>query len=189
MRYPPEETAEKHQRILAEASRLLREHGLSGVSVGDLMQAAGLTHGAFYNHFASKPAMIADCIDHLLPQAVQRIESAPRTQIGKRNFIKRYLSPASRDNPGQACLMSSLGGEVAREPAARGAMTRYIKAFIETVTNHFPWTQAEQARGDAIRLTATMVGALVLARAVDDEALAREILREAIASEADAAAE
>src|ERR1700751_3228225 len=54
MRYPVEETAAKHERIVKEASRLFRERGFENVSVGDVMKAAGLTHGAFYAHFASK---------------------------------------------------------------------------------------------------------------------------------------
>jgi TetR/AcrR family transcriptional repressor of nem operon len=66
VRYPAAETAEKHERILSEASRLFRERGLSGVSVGDLMKASDLTHGSFYNHFDSKQSLIAACIAHVV---------------------------------------------------------------------------------------------------------------------------
>jgi TetR/AcrR family transcriptional repressor of nem operon len=179
-RYPAAETAEKHERILQEASRLFRENGLSGVSVGDLMQAADLTHGSFYNHFESKQALIGKCIDWLNPRAVRRIGSAKPTEAGKRAFVLKYLSVASRDEPGEACLMSSLGPEIAREPAARAAMTDYVQTFISKLVSHFPWPRPADARRDAIRMTASLVGAMVLARSVDDEALSREILREVI---------
>ncbi len=176
-RYPAAETAEKHERILQEASRLFRENGLSGVSVGDLMAAANLTHGSFYNHFESKQDLIGKCIDWLNPRAVGRIAAFKPTEAGKRAFGSMYLSETSRAEPGQACLMSTLGAEIAREPSARPAMTTYVQAFIGKLVLHFPWSRPTAARKEAIRMTASMVGALVLARSVDDEALSKEILR------------
>jgi TetR/AcrR family transcriptional repressor of nem operon len=178
VRYPAAETAEKHDRILAEASRLFRENGLSNVSIGDLMKAADLTHGSFYNHFDSKASLIAACIDRVSTRAVGQIGAAKPSDAGRKAFVATYLSLAARDDPGHACLMPSLGAEIAREPAARPAMTRYVKAFIGKIASHFPSASAKDARRDAIRMTASMVGALVLARAVDEEALSAEILAE-----------
>jgi TetR/AcrR family transcriptional regulator, transcriptional repressor for nem operon len=186
VRYPAAETAEKHERILNEASRLFRVHGLSGVSVGDLMKAADLTHGSFYNHFESKQSLIGDCIDHVSTLAVGQIGAAKPTEAGKRAFVSKYLSLTARDDPGHACLMSSLGPEIAREPTARPAMTRYLQAFISKLVSRFPWPRPKDARRDAIRMTTSLVGALVLARAVDDEALSREILHEVIKQFAEA---
>jgi TetR/AcrR family transcriptional repressor of nem operon len=180
VRYPPAETAEKHQKILSEASRLFRERGLASVSVGDLMKAADLTHGAFYNHFDSKQSLIADCIDRVRTDAVKRIDAAKPSAAGKRDFVSQYLSVAARDDPGHGCLMSSLAPEIAREPMARPAMSRYVRSFIDKLTSHFPWAPGAKARREAIRMTASLVGALVLARAVDDDALSKEILREVI---------
>jgi TetR/AcrR family transcriptional repressor of nem operon len=176
-RYPAAETAEKHEKILQEASRLFRENGLSGVSVGDLMQAAELTHGSFYNHFVSKQDLIGKCIDWLNPRVVGRIASFKQTEAGKRGFASMYLSESSRDDPGHACLMSTLGPEIAREPSARPAMTSYVQAFIGKLMSHFPWSRPAAARKEAIRMTASMVGALVLARSVNDAALSKEILK------------
>lgn len=181
VRYPAAETAEKHERILSEASRLFREHGLAGVSVGDLMQAADLTHGAFYNHFESKQSLIADCVDRVRADAAAVIEASKPTAAGKRAFILKYLSRAARDHPGRVCLMPSLGAEIARDPMARSAMSRYVRSFIDKLVSHFPWPAAAAARRDAIRMTASLVGGMVLARAVDDDALSQEILREVIA--------
>ena len=178
VRYPAAETADKHARILNEASKLFREHGLASVSIGDLMKAADLTHGSFYNHFENKQALISDCIDHVCTLATGLIGAAKPTQAGKSAFVTKYLSQAARDDPGHACLMSSLGPEIGREPGAQPAMTRYVQAFIGKLVAHFPWPSPNHARRDAIRMTAAAVGALVLARAVDDEALSKEILRE-----------
>jgi TetR/AcrR family transcriptional regulator, transcriptional repressor for nem operon len=61
LRYPASETAEKHGKIVKEAARLFREDGLSGVAISDIMKGADLTHGSFYNHFASKQALISEC--------------------------------------------------------------------------------------------------------------------------------
>ena len=177
-RYPAAETAEKHERILQEASRLFRKNGLSGVSVGDLMKAAELTHGSFYNHFESKQDLVGKCIDWLNPRAVGRIASFKPTEAGKRGFASMYLSETSRDDPGHACLMSTLGPEIAREATARPAMTNYVQAFVGKLMSHFPWSKPPTAaRKEAIRMTASMVGALVLARSVDDAALSKEILK------------
>lgn len=180
VRYPSEETAEKHQRILDQASKLFREHGLSGVSVNDLMKAADLTHGAFYNHFHSKQALYSDCIAHVSEVALAQIESCRPTDAGRRTFAASYASTAMRDEPGSACLMPSLGAEIGREPAAKPAMTRYVAAFIAKIASHFPWPSRQEARRGAIRITASLVGAMVLARAVDDDALSREILKDVV---------
>jgi TetR/AcrR family transcriptional regulator, transcriptional repressor for nem operon len=180
VRYPSEETAEKHQRILQQASKLFRENGFAAVSVADLMGAADLTHGSFYNHFDSKQALISECITHVSALALKEIESAKPTDAGKRAFVAGYASAARRDHPGSACLMSTLGPEIAREPTARPAMTTYVRAFIDKLASHFPWPRPAHARRDAIRMTASMVGALVLARAVDDDELSLEILKDVV---------
>ena len=149
VRYPAAETAERHEKILSEASRLFREHGLSGVSVSDLMQAADLTHGSFYNHFDSKPALIEACIEHVCGRVVAHIGAAKPSDAGRRAFVEKYLSLVARDDPGRACLMSSLGPEISREPAVQPAMTHYIRAFVGKLSSHFPWSTAERAESQA----------------------------------------
>lgn len=180
IRYPPAETAEKHQKILQKAARLFRDHGFAAVSIGDLMRAANLTHGSFYNHFESRQALIAECIEYVSARAVRQIQDAAPSAEGRKQFVKSYLSVANRDDPGSGCLMSSLASEIAREPMVKPTMTRYVRAFIDTIATHFPWKRRADARSKAIRMTAALVGALLLARAVDDEALSREILAEVI---------
>lgn len=178
MRYPAAETAEKHVRILDQAARLFRERGFSGVSLSEIMKATGLTHGPFYNHFASKEALIAESMAHASAASMAGLEAASESEEAMREYVRTYLGAGHRDAPGEGCLMAAMGSEIAREPAARTAFTVHLKATLDRLAALFPWSSKRPARSDAIRMTASMVGAMVLARAVDDPALSDEILRE-----------
>jgi TetR/AcrR family transcriptional repressor of nem operon len=178
MRYPAEETAEKHQRILEQAALLLRERGLSKVSVNDVMTAAGLTHGAFYNHFDSKDDLIAKSVLYASTLARQKMAAAEESLEGLSAYVGNYLSAEHRDTPSSGCLITALGAEISREPAAKRAFTEHVRAVLKTLTSPFRRAKSKDARGDAIRLLSGMVGAVVLARAVDDLRLSDEILRE-----------
>src|SRR6266567_9637078 len=114
MRYPAKETAAKHERIIKEASRLFRERGFENVTVGEVMKAAGLTHGAFYAHFASKLDLQKSAIAYGQGLTASRNRSYGATKIGRKAYADRYLSPRHRDNPGDGCTMAALAQEVAR---------------------------------------------------------------------------
>ena len=179
MRYPAAETAEKHQRILLEATSLFRERGFSDVSVGEIMKATGLTHGPFYNHFDSKEALMAECVDLGLQTTLDGLLATPGTVEGRTAYLARYLSTAHRDAPGAGCTMAALASEIGKEESPlRSPFTRKVKQIIETTASHFPWRSKKTAKGDSIRMLASMVGAMILARAVDDEAFSEEILQE-----------
>ena len=181
MRYPAAETAEKHERILDEASRLFRDRGFSGVSVGEIMKATGLTHGPFYNHFASKEALMSQCLAHTSVKALKDLETASASAKGKTNYIAGYLSTKHRDDAGHGCLIAALASEIGRQPAVKRSLTDHLKATIKTMSERFPWSKGRGARADTIRALSSMVGGLILARAVDDEKLSREILQEVMA--------
>jgi TetR/AcrR family transcriptional regulator, transcriptional repressor for nem operon len=178
MRYPAAETAEKHERILNEAARLFRERGFSGVSVSEIMKATGLTHGPFYNHFDSKEALMADSVMHGMQTTLDGLEATEGSARGWADYLKRYLSVAHRDACGAGCTMAALAAEVRQEPLVRGPFTARLRAVVEMMASHFPWSSKRVARGDAIRALSSMVGAMVLARAVDDDAFSEEILKE-----------
>jgi TetR/AcrR family transcriptional repressor of nem operon len=178
MRYPAAETAEKHARILEEASRLFRERGFSGVSVSEIMKATGLTHGPFYNHFDSKEELMAESVLQGFKSTLDGLNATEGTAKGRTEYVKRYLSAAHRNAPGMGCTMASLSSEIRHEPRVRGVFTDRLKAVIEAVSTHFPWPSKRSARGDAIRMMASMVGAMILARAVEEERFSDEILSE-----------
>ncbi len=177
MRYPAAETAEKHARILEAASRLFRERGFADVSVAEIMKATGLTHGPFYNHFASKQALMAEAIGHASAESFAGLDKAESAAA----YQADYLSTAHRDNKADGCLIAALASEIGREPSVRAAVTTHIKALIDKVAAKFPWPAKRDPRAEAIRMTASLVGALILARAVDDPALSEEILRATVA--------
>jgi len=186
MRYPASETAEKHKSILTEAARLFRERGFDGAGVADIMKAAGLTHGAFYAHFPSKGALEAEALEQAFAQSSRQIyKLTANASDPKQAFINSYLSAAHRDHPGSGCAIAALGPEVARNSAARGPFTQQVKRAIEGLVGRFRWKRKGDARRNAIHLLSAAVGALVLARAVDDRELSDELLatvRDSLAS-------
>ena len=168
MRYPAEETAAKHERIVKEASRLFRERGFENVTVAEVMKKAGLTHGAFYAHFRSKEELEAAAVAYGQKVSLERVQRH-KTKKNKGSYADRYLSPRHRDNPGDGCTMATLGQEVARStPELKTAFERGLEEIL-----------SEQAgdRKEAIFRTAALLGGVVLARAVQDPRLSDEILK------------
>jgi TetR/AcrR family transcriptional repressor of nem operon len=169
MRYPAEETAAKHERIVQEASRLFRERGFENVTVGEVMKAAGLTHGAFYAHFDSKQALQEAAVAYGQSLSAGRARSHGATKKGRRAYAERYLSARHRDNPGDGCTMAALGPEVARStPELKAAFERGLEEILSAGGGE---------RKEAIFQAAALIGGVVLARAVQDSRLSDEILQ------------
>ena len=168
MRYPAKETAAKHERIVREASRLFRERGFENVTVGEVMKAAGLTHGAFYAHFGSKQELQEAAIVCGQEVAAGRVRSHGATKKGRRAYADRYLSARHRDNPGDGCTMAALAQEVARS-------TPELKAAFEKGLEEVLTAQGGDRR-EGIFQTAALLGAVTLARAVQDKEISDEIL-------------
>ncbi|QDF95432.1 TetR family transcriptional regulator [Azoarcus sp. DD4] len=180
MRVSREQAAENRERVVQTAARLFREHGFDGIGVADLMKEAGLTHGAFYGHFGSKDDLMAEASARALADSLaywqKRIETAG--DDGLPTILARYLSPAHRDHPGRGCAFAALGAEAQRHtPAVRQAMTAGLRPLIEVFSRLLPGRSKAAKRQKALAAFSGMVGALVLARAVDDEALSEEILQ------------
>jgi TetR/AcrR family transcriptional repressor of nem operon len=166
MRYPAEETAAKHERIVKEASRLFRERGFENVSVSEVMKAAGLTHGAFYAHFGSKEELQAAAVAYGIKVSLGRMQ---RNKKNRGSYADRYLSRWHRDNPGDGCTMAALAQEVARStPELKAAFEQGLREIIPAIGGE---------RKEAIFSVAAMIGGVVLARAVQDPRLSEEILK------------
>lgn len=176
MKVSREQVRRNREQILAAAARLFRERGFDGVSVSEVMQAAGLTHGAFYGHFDSKEALMHEALAYE-PTAAP---SGGRKQAAAQSaaeFADSYLSTRHRDDPGGGCSVAGLGAEAARGSAElRATLTETVRGAIERFSAASPGTSAAQRRRAAIASYAAMVGAIVIARVVDDEKLSREIL-------------
>ncbi|MGZ5041728.1 MAG: TetR/AcrR family transcriptional regulator [Usitatibacter sp.] len=178
MKVTREEAAASRERILESASRLFRERGLEGIGVADLMRDAGLTHGGFYGHFASKEDLKAAACERSLERSVEKWTRFIETEKDPVAAIaKRYLSTEHRDDPGHGCAIAALGGDVGREgPAVRRAYTKGLRALLDLLARVSRGATAAARRRRAIATYASLVGALILARAVDDPRLSREIL-------------
>ena len=165
-----------HERIVQAAARAIRRSGYDGTGVADIMKEAGLTHGAFYAHFESREAMLAEAADRAGAEsnayATQVIASAPPEQA-LRALMHAYLSKDHLAAIETGCPISALGSEMPRQsPEVRRAATRRIKETIDLVARQSPdWGQPE-AHERAMVAVATMVGTMILARAVDEPALA-----------------
>ncbi len=173
-----------HRSAITEASaRLMRERGIQGVSVSDLMAAAGLTHGGFYGHFASKDRLAAEACSHAFTESLHRwqhrIAEQPDHAKAFQALTEAYLSARSRDTPGSSCPATALAGDVAREPSdtpLRAAFLAGTRQLIDVLTSLQGGGGVKADRREAIAQFATMVGAVILSRATAGDALSDEFL-------------
>ena len=179
MKVSREQASQNRERVLQVASRLFRERGFDGIGVADLMKSAGLTHGGFYGQFGSKEDLMAEVCHQSFDHAQEiwqkvgaSAEAEPLAAV-----MKAYLSPWHRDHPGEGCVFASLGADCTRHGGSiRQAVTRGTRAMLDLFTSFAPGRAKALKRERAIVAYASMIGALVMARAVDDEALSTEIL-------------
>ncbi len=177
---------EKHRkRILDRAGELFRENGFDGVSIADIMKAAGLTHGAFYGHFSSKDQLIAEACANVLSisRDVWNNDAAKHPRNPLAAIVASYLSTKHRDDLANGCLVAALGPDTVRQDkSVRRVFTDGLRAQIAILTK-IAAGASERARSEkAIAAMAGLVGALILARAVDDTGLSDEILKAALAT-------
>jgi TetR/AcrR family transcriptional regulator, transcriptional repressor for nem operon len=174
-----------HERIVEVAARAIRRTGYDGAGVANIMKDAGLTHGGFYAHFPSREAMLAEAADRAGAEAVAamgRIAAAEPPQQALQAMLRAYLSKAHLEGVETGCAVAALGSEMPRQsPKVRRAATRRIKEMIDLVARQSPDWGQPGAHKHALVTVATMVGTLLLARAVDDSKLSDE-LREAALS-------
>ena len=185
MKVSREQAASNRERIIEAAARLFRERGFEGIGVADLMKEAGFTHGGFYGHFSSKEDLIAEASARTLTRSLtlwrklaEREHEDPMSAIAG-----AYLSSRHRDDPGTGCLVAALGPDVSRQgPAVRRVVTHHVRSAFELLAKLVRGKSKAARRQKAIGTYATLVGAMVMARAVDDRVLSQEILDAGLAS-------
>jgi TetR/AcrR family transcriptional regulator, transcriptional repressor for nem operon len=183
VRVTREQAAANRERILDVAGTLFREHGFDGIGVADIMKRAGLTHGGFYGHFASKDDLAAEITTRVLRNDgwLERLTGRANPTIA--DVARSYLTPRHRDNPGNGCLFAAIGSDVARQPrSVRRAFTDGLRFRVEMLRNLLPGRSAKARRERALATMAGLIGGLILARAVDDPTLSNEILEATAAS-------
>lgn len=178
MGYSQAQKAESKRRVLEVASRQIRENGIEALGVADCMRSAGLTHGAFYGHFASRDALILEALQHALDQSEKRMASratdaqdAAQTPLA--SIAHAFLSESHAKNPGKGCALCALAGEARHANAdVRAVLTRYVQQLASRIAKAL----GKEGEAAGLGIVATIVGAITLARTVDDDELAKSIL-------------
>ena len=180
MRYVKGQGLQTRGRIVEEASCVLRQAGVDGVSVADLMKLVGLTHGGFYSHFESREALVieafASAMDRTMVQWRSHTKGMPADEQFDA-FIEAYLRSGHRDDRAHGCVLPALGTDIARSSRkARGVFARKLDEMIGVIAGLLPGKSQKQARQIATGALATLMGSIALARAVGDNKLSDEIL-------------
>lgn len=178
MRMSRQDAAKNRERVVRTASEMFRKDGYDGVGIAALMKASGLTNGAFYKQFESKEALIAEATAQALAENAEawrkvlaEAEGDPLAAVAR-----WYLSAPHLQHPEAGCTYATLAAEAPRhEEPVRKAFDDGIRRTLEAIASA---SGEEDAVGDtrAIRHLSRLVGALTLARAVDDPELAEHIL-------------
>jgi TetR/AcrR family transcriptional repressor of nem operon len=179
MRHSEEDKQRSHERIVQAAARRIRQAGTDAPGVAEIMADAGMTHGGFYKHFGSRDELIAEAAERACADGSARLADAvDQAADPLAALITSYLATEHRDDPGAGCAVAALGGDAARPGnAARAAYTAQIRRYIDRLQGVLADAGDEADRRErAIATMSTLVGALVISRAVDDPELADEIL-------------
>ena len=181
MKRSRQEKQQTHQRIVQNAAQQIRVEGVNGIGIADLMGQAGLTHGGFYAHFRNKDALLAEICHAGMAETLERlsqaVDHAPAgTELSA--LVNMYLSVSHRDDPATGCVMPTLAADIARRPEeVRTAFTKEFEEFLQRIVPLLPEDTEENQYDAAMVLLSGMVGALLLARTVNDAALSERILR------------
>jgi TetR/AcrR family transcriptional repressor of nem operon len=183
MRYEKEHKQRTREKVVKEASAAFRLHGPDNIGVVSLMSKAGLTHGGFYAHFKSKDELILAAIAHMFDDQHARfvsLQEGVAPDIALINYIDTYLSPLHREHRDKGCPVVALSGDVSRMSATiRKGFDAGVSRMIQEIASVIGKLNAVDPDALAISMVTEMVGAMVMARAVDDLTLSDKILETA----------
>ena len=188
MRYTPKHRVEARGRIILAAAGAIRAQGLTEPSVSDIMARAGLTHGAFYHHFTDRDALVAEAVAAAAAQTSERVFA---DDADRASMVGTYCSLSHADASGEGCVLAALGTEAAHSDSksvravfatsARGFL-RHVARILRSAgrgrdtSNPDSLHTVDEIDDEALSLASRMVGAVILARLVDDRRLAGRIL-------------
>ena len=183
MRKSKQETALTRARIVKAAASEFRQHGIVATGLADLMSAAGLTHGGFYRHFASKEQLVAEASAAGLAATTEKFAAAASREPGRKGLealVCSYLSTAHRDNRRDGCPLAALGSELARaDRVTRNAATAAFLKLVDILAGQIDAAKPEEAKKRAMVAVSTMIGALTMSRIMNDKRLSNSLLRNA----------
>jgi len=176
------EAAETRRRIIKTASAEFRRKGINGAGVNDVMAAAGLTHGGFYRHFASKDQLVAEACAAAMGSVEETNKALACPALGKDGIeaiLAEYLSTDHRDNPAEGCVLAGLGSELARsDDQTRAAATAGFLRLVDAFSQQYPGMKPQAAKARALVAVSAMIGAITMSRIVIDPKLSAAILRQ-----------
>ncbi|MBN3764101.1 TetR/AcrR family transcriptional regulator [Burkholderia sp. Ac-20365] len=182
MRKSRVETADTRRRIVEVAAREFRANGIQATGLADLMSEAGLSHGGFYRHFDSKDQLVAQACEEGLTAIIGRLETAANECEGKDGFkaiVDAYVSPSHRDAPEDGCPLAAMGSELARaDEQTRAAASRGFAGLVDVLAKRSGRRRHEAARSEAVFALSAMIGAITMARIVEDPDAAASILQD-----------
>ncbi|MFJ8158592.1 TetR/AcrR family transcriptional regulator [Streptomyces sp. NPDC094468] len=178
------EKAASRERVLRIAARKVRTDGVGGLGVADVMKEAGLTHGGFYKHFASRDDLVTQAAAAALTEGSAKMERAARKneRDARAGLLDAYLSEQHRDTPATGCALVPLGAAAGRDGTdgdvhLKDAYERQVRAYLDLIAGLDEDAEgAEEARAEAVLTLSALVGAVLMSRAVADGDLSDEIL-------------
>jgi TetR/AcrR family transcriptional repressor of nem operon len=174
MGHSQEEKAVSRAKIVAAAAHRIRESGLTGFSIADVMKDADLTHGGFYGHFSSRDELVAAALDQALRES--RVVYQCDQQMSLKQIVTQYLSRAHRDAVSNGCAVVALASEIPRaDEQSRAVMDAHIQRYIQKVSAAL----GDDNRELAIPIVCMINGALTLSRLLDDKTLSDKVLKDA----------
>src|ERR1044071_265410 len=181
VRYGKDQKQTTRRRIVEAAGRRFKQDGIDGAGVATVMSDAGLTNGAFYNHFTSKEDLVANVLADQLRAQRHSFDAQPTDRAGLEAFIRSYLSPEHRDHCADGCPSAALLDEIGRRPeGTRQGFTDELMGVIDDIAPRLDPAHVDAARTDALTLFGLMVGTLQLARALADRDLSDQLLAQGV---------
>jgi TetR/AcrR family transcriptional repressor of nem operon len=177
--------AESHDRILDIAAARIRRDGIAGLAVAEIMKEAGLTHGGFYRHFTSRDQLVAEAAQRALTRGSEWTVALGEFG-GRRGYTKLvdgYLSIWHRDHPESGCGVAGVAADVARDDGpARRSYTRQVREILAVLADLIDKPDRQAAEREASLTMSALVGAISIARAVDDPDLSEQLLTDVAAA-------
>ena len=180
MRYSETHKDETRERVLKLAAKALREKGPDRLAVAEIMQSAGLTHGGFYAHFASKDAFLEAALKEIFAQSGERrrriaAKGTPKEALSA--YIDFYVSKSHRDHPGEGCPIVALNSDLPRQSKAfRAAFDAGVKNLVDEIGRWIAAIGLEDPEKRAVSVISAMVGAVALSRTVSDRKFSDDLI-------------
>jgi TetR/AcrR family transcriptional regulator, transcriptional repressor for nem operon len=177
--------AQTHDRILDIAAARIRRDGIDRLAVAEIMKEAGLTHGGFYRHFTSREQLVAEAAQRALTRGSEWTTRSGELggRQGYDQLVDGYLSTWHRDHPEAGCGVAGIAADVARDDgAARDSYTRQVRECLAVLAGLIDSSDPRTGEREARLTISALVGAISIARAIDDPDLSEQLLADVAAA-------